>query len=625
MSKADAVTLSAVAGMVIAGSAGQTIDASSLNILALGDIQVYEADGIATVSRIESTGHGAITLNSGGSLGIFGAIAASLSRAVAVTSGGSITLAQGVTTDSGAITLLAANGIVMGDAADLSSVSGNLLLDAGSGGITMTGDTVLNAGSGTLALSAAQSITLGKLRSTNAADLKISSGGLVDGADGTVDIMAHNAALWIRSNGGIGAESNAIETDVKSYDLVNSGAGDIALQNVGDIVVTQATQQASGSVSISTLDGSVITAAGAQGVTATSGTVSLYAGGNGGFITLGADVASTGGTISLTAEGGDVTLGAGVHVRGSAGASSHDVLIKASKGALLNDPAATGWLTLADGSLNPEIDWAMSQHFFTLDQASGQVVVANVPSYLQASHLFNGTVLRAANGPMLQATGGTIKISVRNEIGLALEGYHFSPLSIVVDAPKLSVSSSERKDVSLLATGTTSILSDASTSGARGGASVVSTLDGTQTVTASVDASGKDLSFNAGKIVISAPVRSAGAMLVFTPVDPTAPILIGDLATGAVTSQTLQLSTGSLGYLQDGFQEIVVGSQTGSNLICIGGTGSTTSVTLSDTLHLLAPMLGGEVFINAPLILSGNASLIIEGSGYEYSVDTLSL
>jgi hypothetical protein len=475
---------------------------------------------------------------------------------------------------------------------------------------------VLNAGSGTLELSAAQSIMLGKLRTTNVADVKITSGGMVDGADGTVDIVAQNAALWIRSTGGIGSEANAIETDVKSYDLVNTGAGDIALQNVGSIIVTRATQQASGAVSIATIDGFVLTSAGGQGVTATSGTVSLYAGGTGSLITLGADVATTGGTITLTAEEGDVTLGAGVRVRGTGGTSTHDVVIKAVKGALLNDPAATGWLKLADGSLNPEIDWAMSQHFFTIDQASGLIVVANVPSYLESSHLANGTVLRAANGPMLQATGGIIKIAVRNEVGLAVDGYQFSPESIVVDAPKLSVSSSERKDVTLLATGTTSILSDANaTSGSRGGTSNVSTLGGTQDVTAPVDASGQDLSFNAGKIVITANVRSAGAVLTFTPIDPTAPILIGDLASGTVSSQTLQLSTGSLGYLQDGFQEIVIGSAIGSSVISIGGTGSTTQVTFKDTLHLLNPMLGGDIFINAPLILTGDSSLIIEGSG----------
>ncbi|MCX7257980.1 MAG: hypothetical protein NTZ64_15030, partial [Polaromonas sp.] len=117
-----------------------------------------------------------------------------------------------------------------------------------------------------------------------------------------------------------------------------------------------------------------------------------------------------------------------------------------------------------------------------------------------------------------------------------------------------------------------------------------------------------------------APVGGAGANLVFTPVDPAAPILIGDLASGTVSSQTLQLSTDSLKYLQDGFHEIVVGSQIGNSVISIGGAGSTTPVTLSDTLHLINPMQGGEVFINAPLNLTGDASLVIEGSGHTTTI-----
>jgi hypothetical protein len=179
----------------------------------------------------------------------------------------------------------------------------------------MTGETDLAAGSGTIRLEATGDVTLGKLSTTASADVVvISSGGAVkDGGDSPADVDAPNAVLRIEAAQGVGSAGNpTLETRVAGLDIVNTGTGDIGIEDQDAVVIYRIDQRGSGKVLVSTLNGAITTSA-ARAVDlapeahiravlkAGAGSVSLYAGGTGGTITLGAsaDIRTT------TAQGGN--------------------------------------------------------------------------------------------------------------------------------------------------------------------------------------------------------------------------------------------------------------------------------------------------------------------------------
>ena len=106
----------------------------------------------------------------------------------------------------------------------------------------------------------------------------------------------------------------------------------------------------------------------------------------------------------------------------------------------------------------------------------------------------------------------------------------------MVDANELSVASSERMNVSVIATGNVSVVSDSGVSGSKGGTTGVSTFTGEQTITAPVDASGDNITIVANSVQIDSTVRSAGAILTIVPIDPTRPIVLGDMPFGTYAS-----------------------------------------------------------------------------------------
>ena len=110
-------------------------------------------------------------------------------------------------------------------------------------------------------------------------------------------------------------------------------------------------------------------------------------------------------------------------------------------------------------------------------------------------------------------------------------------------------------------------------------------------------------------------VQSSGTAVMIAPISPKSPILVDNLAAGTVGSETYRLSTDLLDYLKNESHEIQIGSHISSSVIFIGRAGLVTPIALSDTLRLLNPILGGDMFINAPLVLTNDSSLIIEGSG----------
>ena len=78
----------------------------------------------------------------------------------------------------------------------------------------------------------------------------------------------------------------------------------------------------------------------------------------------------------------------------------------------------------------------------------------------------------------------------------------------------------------------------------------------------------------------------------------------------------MYLSNASLGNIQSGFSEVVIGGTDTSLKVSVGEVGVAGTVTLNNNLVIQNSNLGGEVFINQDLLLTGSSSLVINGSGH---------
>ena len=601
---AGAVTLSA------AGTILGTLEADSLSVTASGAITLTEADGMTVTGVVQNQAGAGVSLRTTtGSLTVGGAITVSGAGGIDLQAGGSgaLSLSRALTAGSGGVTLNAGGTLMLGAEADITTANGAVSLTAG-GALTMTGETVVEAGSGAITLDAGGVITLGKLNTTGTNDVVITSGGAVlDGGDSPADVAAPNARLVISAVGGIGSSANALETQVAALDLTNSGGGAIAIDEADGVVIARIAQGAAGTVSVSTASGAIRVAE--AGVTTTAGAVTLYAGGsNHDGLRLDAAVRTAGGGVTLTAEAGHVTFAAGVEVVGNGA-----IAVTASQGAIVNDADAVGWLT--DGTdFHAGIDWALKRGKFSIDVATGTVTVSVTDD---SGPLANGTVLRQAEGPYIQTTEGALTLTARDGLGEAVSGFTFSPLSLLVDANEITLNSADRQTVHVLAADQVTVTG---TSGAKGGATSVSTLSGSQKITSAVDAGGEDLSIVADTIDIEAFVRSAGATLTVRPVTDTRKIVLGTVGSGS--DDAFYLNSDELAKLQNGFKEIVVGSAEGSHRIEVGDSDITkrgsadNRVTFSDTLVLMNQAEGGEIFIYADVEGTNSASLKIYGSGH---------
>jgi flagellar basal body rod protein FlgG len=169
-------------------------------VTAKGAVTVYEQDALV-IEQITSTDNAAVQVVAGGTLTVNGSLTAAGANTVTLTtSAGAIELNQAITTASGNVTLTSAGNMTLGAAGDIVTTSGNVVIDSG-GTREMTGETELNAGSGTLRLEAAGQITLGKLRTTNAADLPEAAAGARVSA---IDAFHHAAKENIQTHGGMG-------------------------------------------------------------------------------------------------------------------------------------------------------------------------------------------------------------------------------------------------------------------------------------------------------------------------------------------------------------------------------------------------------------------------------------
>jgi len=340
--------LTAVTATLRSANGIGTSDAIETNITNLdvinsisGDIQITEvvAGGALNINQAAQQTSGNINIQTGdGTLTVVAgqsgvtAVESGTITLIAGDSGGSynddLAINDTVTSNTGKITLTSSgNDVTFGAGGDVTSTSGEIEVNAtnatGAGVITMADGTVLNAGSGIIDLNAYGNITLGSVVTTStsndAVNLNSAAGGIVDGGDTNVDVVAASGRLVIDAVTGVGSAGN-IETTVDSIDIDNTTSGNIDINETNAITVIKIAQGASGTVNLDA--GGTITLAttanGGVGVTATSGTVELDATGTTSDVLVNNVITTTGGDIDISADNdvtfanvGDVTSGGG--------------------------------------------------------------------------------------------------------------------------------------------------------------------------------------------------------------------------------------------------------------------------------------------------------------------------
>jgi hypothetical protein len=626
------VTLSAVAGGITLGSSSSTVEMDSIAITAKDAITIYELDDLR-IEQLVSTDGDAVKVVAGGLLTLDGAITATGANAVELTTTGStsaIVLNQAVRSTSGAVTLTSGGAMTLGASGDITSTSGNVRLDSG-GALTMTGETEINAGSGTLTIEADGQIMLGKLRSTNSSNLNITSGQIVDAAEGSIDIIAQTAQLVIQAVGGIGTLDNPIEIDVASLDISNSGGGDIGLVESGTMLINRL-EQTGGAASLSTTAGTV-TVAGAASAT---GNLSITAGGSGSAMVVNAPITSTSGTVTLGVDGGDLSLASNVTGVNVSLTLSNGSLLNAGLTMTANDGLGTNraykdnWLTkTVNGStvFDPVIQWLMSRGYTTTEVATGKIVVSGLQSYQEANHLPNGTILRQAFGPFIKATGtgnpsdpqGAVRIAVKGTIGQATAGFDLSPGSIMLNGITLNTSSSDRGAMYMLATDTILVESlgqsnsdKIASNASKGGETALYALNGTLKTLGMLDANGESVDLGGFDVDIRAAVRSPDGALSLSNRNLSGTMVFGDSAiVGAY-----QVDPSELALLRPGFSQVNIGGDFSSNKIVFGSTTDTSAseIVFKDDVSINNPVVGGQIQLNQSVSVSGN--LRIKGSGF---------
>jgi hypothetical protein len=144
-------------------------------------------------------------------------------------------------------TLTTNSSIILG----ASSIGGDQSVTVGGTNKTINITGAQNAGE-TITLQSSGDLTLtssltSSSSSNSAISLTSTSGGILDGdSDGSTDIEAVNGRLVAVSNGGFGTSANAIETKLKSIDLINNTAGDINIYETDSLEISQVNQTVNG-------------------------------------------------------------------------------------------------------------------------------------------------------------------------------------------------------------------------------------------------------------------------------------------------------------------------------------------------------------------------------------------
>ncbi|WP_417850602.1 beta strand repeat-containing protein [Thalassoglobus sp.] len=365
-------------------------------------------------------------------------VTAALGANVALTSENSISLDATILSGTGSVTLMAGSDVAF--TGGISSSAGSVLVEAnnditfemtalikltagsftvtadadadqdGSGGALLMKDgALIDAGSGTISLSADEDITLGGLLTTNstvnAVSIVTTSGGVVDGGDTHLEIVADavGAVVAIDAVTGIGS-GNGLETKVATIDLENSGSGNIEIEEQTALTISNADQVGDGDIAITTVDGSILITN--MGVSTNGiGTVLIDANGNDSSLKIDAAITTEDGGITLNADGditgtangsvssimGNIEIHADAEVNGTGGvdlmdtpvdAGSGTIHVTAFQGVIIGSATTTSAANNAvsilsrDGSVMADVTAIKGQ--LNLDSATGSTITSDV-------------------------------------------------------------------------------------------------------------------------------------------------------------------------------------------------------------------------------------------------------
>jgi len=356
------LVIDTVTGVGVSNAIDTTIASLDVDNSTSGAIKINETNALTVVKAVQAT-TGDINIVSGGTMTIdsagspANAVSTLLTGTILLDANGAasdIVVNDGISSASGAITLTADNDVIFAAEGDIASTSGNVTVTAdadnggtASGALTMNDATLINAGSGSIALNADEDITLGGLLTTNtsttAVVLTSTEGGIVDGGDTYVDVVAASGRLVIDSTTGVGV-SNAIDTTVGSLDIDNSTSGMININETDAVTVAKAVQATTGDILI--VSGGTLTVDSAGSPvnavsTLTASTITLDANGAASNIVVNDGISSASGAITLTADNNVIFA-----AEGDITSTSGNVTVTADA-----DNGANGAITMADGAL----------------------------------------------------------------------------------------------------------------------------------------------------------------------------------------------------------------------------------------------------------------------------------
>jgi filamentous hemagglutinin family protein len=341
---------------------------------------------------------------------------------------------------SGNIGISAVNDVIFAAAGDLTSVTGNITVTAdlgggGAGALTMNDGTLFNAGSGLIALNADGDITLGGLLTTNATNtavvLTTTNGGIVDGGDTYVDVVATTGRLVIDAATGVGA-ANPIETTVASIDIDNATSGDIQIIETNDLTVVKAVQATDDDINIVTTAGTLTVDSAGAPVNAIStllgGTVTLDANGVTSNIVVNDGISSATGDITLNADN-DVTFA----VEGDITSTSGNVTVRAD-----SDGAATGTsgsITMTDDKVSVTVIDAGSGNIALF--ADGNITVGSLTTTGNTAGVAEISIT-SGNGALVDA--GDTAINIDADSGINSTAWIVTRTGIGTDADDIDTS-----------------------------------------------------------------------------------------------------------------------------------------------------------------------------------------
>jgi filamentous hemagglutinin family protein len=224
-------------GSLTVNSAGTITDTGALTVTGTSSFTTTVANDTITLDSLANSFTGAVSLNTLGT-----------GNATLVSSNSDLTLGNSTVGGDLDVTVNGANSLnVSGNV----TTSGKIIakaIDSG-GAITMETGGSFNAGTGTINLSADQDITLGLLTTSSSVTLDSVNGGVRDADSTSLDISA--SSLIANLVTGFGTAANAIETNIVSVDINNSGLGDINIFELDEINITNISHTGTGNITVS--------------------------------------------------------------------------------------------------------------------------------------------------------------------------------------------------------------------------------------------------------------------------------------------------------------------------------------------------------------------------------------